>query len=70
MTQGARSTEFWLVVAVILFGAWLCVSGLALGRDLVVLAGAGLVAVTTAGYAHSRGKTKSPRPYLPHSGSL
>lgn len=70
MTQGARSTEFWSSLAAFIFGAALAVAGVVLARDVAVASGAFVVASVSVGYAHSRGKTKAPRPHLPPAGRI
>lgn len=70
MTAGARSTEFWLALFGVAVGVGIAVTGVVSGRDLLVAVGALEQAAIVVGYAHSRGTTKAPRPYLPPAGRL
>jgi hypothetical protein len=65
MTPGFRSTEFWHAAASSVAGIALCSVGLARLDDTLAYAGAALLALSTLAYSHSRGKAKTPRPYLP-----
>lgn len=70
MTNGMKTSEFWLSVAVALAGLALVIAGIILGRDIIVAAGAAQQLGAAAGYALGRSGTKAPRPYLPPSGRL
>jgi hypothetical protein len=65
MTPGFRSTEFWHAAASSVAGVSLCVLGLVRVDDWLAMAGAALLGLSTLAYSHSRGKAKTPRPYLP-----
>jgi hypothetical protein len=65
MTPGFRSTEWWLSVASHVAGTGLLGVGIVRSDDTLALGAVALLAVSTLAYSHSRGKAKTPRPYLP-----
>jgi hypothetical protein len=70
MTQGARSTEFWLAVGTYWVGVAVIGIGVLQSRDLLACAGCAVVALASVAYSHGRATTKAPRPYLPPTGRL
>jgi hypothetical protein len=68
MSPGARSTEFWVSIAVIVWGGALVALGVLWGWDVLVVSGVALQALVAVGYQHSRGRSKAPRPFLPPRG--
>lgn len=69
MTLGMKSTEFWFLVALAVSGAALVVVGLVRHADVAVVVGGAQQAAVGVAYALGRSRVKSPRPYLPPSGS-
>jgi hypothetical protein len=56
VTPGARSTEFWVVLALLVVGAGLIAAG-------NVTEGVLMQTVLGAVYVHGRSRTKAPRPF-------
>lgn len=63
MTAGFKSTEFWV-----------CLAGFSMAVVLLwqghTLEASGLASVSVFTYGHSRGRAKTPRPYLPPQGKI